>query len=269
MNLAALDTSATTGTSVLHRCSPAAKLACVAGVITAVVISRDAALLAGLTVAMLAAAVACGLPWRRVVSLAAYPALFALLFAFAATPTPAAAALVVAKAVTAAMAGVVLMHTTPYPQVFAPIQRVVPATIGDALLMTYRSLFLLLERFSHTLTAARLRAGLVGPRPIRSAATVTRSLGSVLLYSIDLSQRTHDVMALRGYDGRLAVTIQHSASRPGDVAVLGLGTLAPAAAVAGVLLPTGSNAARLAPLGLACLLLAGAIVSATLRKARR
>ena len=30
-------------------------------------------------------------------------------------------------------------------------------------------------------------------------------MGSVLLYSIDLSQRTYDVMHLRGYEGRLAV----------------------------------------------------------------
>lgn len=269
MNLTSLDTSATTGASVLHRCAPVAKLVCVAGVITAVVISRDAVLLASLSVAMFAAAVACALPWRRVASLAAYPALFALLFAIAAMPGPAAAALVVAKAVTAAMAGVVLMHTTPYPQVFAPIQRVVPATIGDALLMTYRSLFLLLERFSHTLTAARLRAGLVGPQPIRSAATVTRSLGSVLLYSIDLSQRTHDIMVLRGYDGRLAVTTQRSTSRFGDVAVVGFGLLAPITAVAGRLLPLGGPVVRLAPLAMACVLLIAAAASVTLRKATR
>jgi len=43
---------------------------------------------------------------------------------------------------------------------------------------------------------------------------------------MDLSQRTHDVMHLRGYDGRLAVTPQPSTSRSRDAGVV---------AVAGVL----------------------------------
>jgi energy-coupling factor transporter transmembrane protein EcfT len=84
--------------------------------------------------------------------------------------------------------------------------------IGDSLLMTYRSLFLLLEKFGHVFTAARLRAGITGKNPFRSARAMTRSLGAVLLYSIDLSQRTYDVMHLRGYDGRLVVTVQPSTS---------------------------------------------------------
>jgi hypothetical protein len=78
----------------------------------------------------------------------------------------------------------------------------------------------LLEKFGNTLTAVRLRAGIVGVSPVRSAATITRSLGGVLLYSIDLSQRTHDVMYLRGYDGRLAVTPQPSSSKALDAGVV-------------------------------------------------
>jgi hypothetical protein len=70
-----------------------------------------------------------------------------------------------------------------------------------------------MERFSHALTAAKLRAGVIGKDPIRSAQTITRSLGGVLLYSLDLSQRTYDVMRLRGYDSRLVVTPARSATR--------------------------------------------------------
>ncbi len=33
------------------------------------------------------------------------------------------------------------------------------------------------------------------------------SLGNVLLYSVDLAQREYDVMRLRGYSGRLEITI--------------------------------------------------------------
>jgi energy-coupling factor transporter transmembrane protein EcfT len=161
---------------------------------------------------------------------------------------------------------VLLMFTTPYPQVFAPIQRVVPTVIGDALLMTYRSLFLLLEKFSHTLTAVKLRAGLVGANPVRSAATITRSLGGVLLYSIDLSQRTHDVMHLRGYDGRLVVTPQPSVSAGLDRSVALAGVLAAVVAVAWRLWwPVLNPYAWIPPLA-AVVLLAGALIVRAFRK---
>jgi len=220
VDIARVDSSATLGTSPLHRTVPGAKLLAFALVLGAVVVSSNVLVVASVGVGLVAVVVGQRLPWRPMLTLAAYPALFAAIYAFAAATGWLTAALIVAKAVSAALAAVLLMFTTPYPQVFAPLQAVLPAVIGDTLLMTYRSLFLLLGKFADTLTAVRLRAGLIGVNPIRSAATVTRSLGGVLLYSIDLSQRTHDVMHLRGYDGRLAVTPQPSVSRALDATVV-------------------------------------------------
>lgn len=230
MNLSLVDSSATKGSSPLHKTVPAAKLIAVAGLLVGVVVSTNVFVVATLALVLAGIAVAMRLEWRAIFALAAYPAVFAALFAFAAAPQLLAASLIVAKAVTAALSVILLLFTTPYPQVFAPLQRYVPAVVGDALLMTYRSLFLLLDKFSHTVTAARLRAGVVGNSPIRSATAMTRALGGVLLYSVDLSQRTHDVMHLRGYDGRLAVTPAPSQSRLLDagVALFGL-TIATAA----------------------------------------
>ncbi len=189
-------------------------------VLAGVIVSANLLVVAAIALTLVAVIVALRLPWRPMLLLALYPGIFGAIYAFAAATDPLSAMLIILKAVTAALVAVLLMFTTPYPQVFAPVQRVLPAVIGDALLMTYRSLFLLLEKFGHTLTAVRLRAGFVGVNPIRSAATITRSLGGVLLYSIDLSQRTHDVMYLRGYDGRLAVTPQPSESAALDAGVV-------------------------------------------------
>jgi len=220
VDITRIDYSATHGKSALHRAVPSAKLAAFALVLTAVVASTNVLVVTALALTLIGVAAALSLPLRPVLALSAYPGIFAALFAFAASADLLSASLIVAKAVTAALAAVLLMFTTPYPQVFAPIQKVVPPVIGDAILMTYRSLFLLLEKFGSTLTAARLRAGLTGRRPVRSAATIARTLGAVLLYSMDLSQRTHDVMLLRGYDGRLAVTAQPSTSRSLDLVVV-------------------------------------------------
>lgn len=232
MNLSVVDASATKGSSPLHRAVPVAKLIAVAGVLVSVVVSTNVLVVMTLTLVLAGAAIAMRLKWRAIFALAAYPAIFAALFAFAAAPQLLAAALIVAKAVTAALSVILLLFTTPYPQVFAPLQRYVPAVLGDALLMTYRSLFLLLDKFSHTVTAARLRAGVVGNSPVRSATAMTRALGGVLLYSVDLSQRTHDVMHLRGYDGRLVVTPTPSQSRLLDAGVALFGLTVATAAVA-------------------------------------
>jgi energy-coupling factor transporter transmembrane protein EcfT len=220
MDLRSVDVSATRATSALHRIAPVAKLVAFGLVLSSVVVSTNLLVVAAVALVLLGTALGSRLPMRPVLTLAAYPGLFAALFALAAAADPLAGALVVAKAVTAALAAVVLMFTTPYPQVFAPLQRVLPPVIGDALLMTYRSLFLLLDRAGHALTAARLRAGIVGASPVRSAKAVTRSLGGVLLYSIDLSQRTYDVMHLRGYGGRLVVSAQRTSSPAADAVLV-------------------------------------------------
>ncbi len=211
MDLHRIDSSATRGQTLLHRCSAVTKLVAFALVLASVIVSVNLLLVLGIAAVLLATIVGLRLPMRPMLSLAAYPFVFAAFFALAAAPSFWAGALIVAKAVTAALASVLLLFTTPYPQIFAPLQRVLPPLIGDALLMTYRSLFLLLERFDHLLTAARLRAGLVTRDPVRSARAITSSLGGVLLYSVDLSQRTYDVMHLRGYDKRLRVSLTSSA----------------------------------------------------------
>jgi energy-coupling factor transporter transmembrane protein EcfT len=232
VDIARVDSSATRGASALHHAVPSAKLIAFGLILAGVIVSANVLVILGIALCLVAVIVALRLPWRPMLLLALYPGIFGTIYAFAAATDTLSAALIILRAITAALVAVLLMFTTPYPQVFAPIQRVLPAVIGDALLMTYRSLFLLLEKFGHTLTAVRLRAGIVGVNPIRSAATITRSLGGVLLYSIDLSQRTHDVMYLRGYDGRLAVTPQPSSSSVLDASVVGCGALLCAAAVA-------------------------------------
>lgn len=231
MNITRIDSSATLGTSPLHRASAAAKLIAFALIVLSVVTTTNLLVVIGAMLALLGVAVSMRLPMRLLMGLAAYPGLFAALFALAAGSPPLVAALVVAKAVAAALAAVTLMLTTPYPQVFAPVQRVLPGPLGDILLMTYRSLFLLLEKFGHMLTAARLRAGLSGRDPVRSARLVVQALGGVLLYSLDLSQRTYDVMQLRGYEGRLVVGKRARQTPLIDAAAVAFGSAVAATAI--------------------------------------
>ncbi len=220
MDIRAIDTSATSGRSRLHGARAVTKLVAFALVLAGVVIQQN--LFIVLACGMLLAALAVGsrLPLRSVFGLAAYPALFAVIFAFAAAPDPLTGALFVARAMSAALGAIVMVFVTPYPQLFAPLQRVLPEIVGDAMLMTYRSLFLLADKFEHLRLAVRLRSGLSRGEPVRAARATASALGSLVLYALDLSQREYDVLRLRGYEGRLRVSRPPAASRGFEAVLL-------------------------------------------------
>lgn len=213
MDVGAIDRSATRGGGPLREASPISKLTMLGILLAAVLVSWNVLVLATVFICLTAALVWGRVNLRLALSLALYPSLFALMFAFASAPDVTVGAAIVAKAVTAALSAVTVVLSTPYPQIFAPLQRVTPGIVGDALLMTYRSMFILLEKFGDLLRAARLRAGLRGRHPLRAARLTAAALGGLLLYAIDLSQRDYDIMRVRGYAGRLRVTPQRHTDR--------------------------------------------------------
>ncbi len=220
MDVTVVDRAATSGDSPLHHASPGSKLVGTALVVAAVVVTGDPLLLAGVAFGMTGAAAALRLPVRSMAPFALYPVLFALIFAFASATGPVTAATIVLKAVTAALAVIILIFTTPYPQVFAPVQRILPVVVGDALLLTYRSLFILADKYADLTRAIRLRSGISARQPLRSARAATRALGGLLLYSLDLARRDYDILRLRGYEGGLRVTPLRGGSRVTAVAII-------------------------------------------------
>jgi energy-coupling factor transporter transmembrane protein EcfT len=220
MDVRAIDLSATSGRSGLHGAAATTKLAAFGLVLAAIVVQQNVLLVAALGLVLASLAIGSRLPLRAVFGLAAYPALFAVVFAFAAAPDVLTGTLFVLRAMTAALAAIVLVFVTPYPQLFAPLQRVLPEIVGDALLMTYRSLFLLADKFEHLRLAIRLRSGLSHGQPIRAARASVSALGSLVLYALDLSQREYDVLRLRGYEGGLRVTRARAARPAFDAGLL-------------------------------------------------
>lgn len=221
-----IDRSATADLGWLHRVSAVGKLSAFALVLGAIIISWNAIIILAFAMTLAAVAVASRINLKLTFTLASYPALFAAVFAFASAPDVLTGTVIVLKAVCAGLAAVIVVMTTPYPQVFAPVQRIVPGVVGDALLMTYRTTFLLLGKFSSLLRAVRLRAGVRGTHPVRTARATTQALGGLLLYSFDLAQRDYDILRLRGYTGRLRVYMPRSADRRVDAALIVAATIA-------------------------------------------
>lgn len=264
MDVRLVDTVSTSGSSPMHRASPRTKAVAAALVVASAAVTTNLFVCAAVALIVVTAAVLSHIPLRPYLSLAGYPALFAALFAWASAPDALSGALIVAKAVTAALAVVLVLFTTPYPQVFASVQRVLPGLVGDALFMTYRAIFVLGEKLDDLVVAARLRSG-AGRHPLRSARATVRALGNLVLYAFDLAQREYDVLALRGYSGRLVVPVRRSEAPAVDAVALATAAAALATAVTWRLAWQSLLPYSWIPLATAVALLAAALITRSVR----
>ena len=229
--LAQIDFLAATLRSPWHSASALSKLLLAGALILLAVLAPSRALLGVLFLVAAALALTARLPLRLVALSAGYPLLFVVLFVFAhwdgTWGTPLRIAL---RPLTCSLTAVWLMGTTPYPDVFAPLSRVLPRGIADALFLIYRALFELLDRLERLWRALRLRGGMQGPLR-RRFATAGEALGTLVLYGFERSQRVYAALQLRG-NGRVCGCRHYAEGGAADFLVALAGALVLAASVA-------------------------------------
>jgi cobalt/nickel transport system permease protein len=205
VDVATVDYWATAGRSRLHRASAPAKILAAIACLAAVVVLQNLFVVLALFFVVLAVVRRAGLPLGKFTLAALYPALFAVVFALAQFNGDfIVPATTIAKAVTAASIVVLLIATTPYPRLFAALRPVLPAVIVEALYVTYRSIFILLDILGDALTSTRLRGGFVGAGLRVRMKNLAAALALGTVYSFDVSERTYTAMRLRGYSGRIS-----------------------------------------------------------------
>jgi cobalt/nickel transport system permease protein len=201
--LAQIDYLASAGRSPWHRASALAKMLLAAALVLLAVFAPSLWLLAGLYVVAWTLALTSRLPWRLILAASGYPVVFSLLFVLArwdgTVRTP---ALLLLRPLVASLTAVWLVGTTPYPNLFTPLSRVLPRSVGDGLFLTYRALFGLMERTGGLWRALRLRGGTSGP-PRRRLALAGEGFATMVLYGFERSQRLYAAMLLRGHSGRI------------------------------------------------------------------
>ncbi|HEY9855495.1 MAG TPA: energy-coupling factor transporter transmembrane component T [Stenomitos sp.] len=209
----------------LHRAAPQAKLAGVALALAALSLSTRPEVVGALAVAWFLVVIGTRVPATAALLLIGYAMGFASLYAFltweGSWPD---AALLVMKAGGAAASVLSLIVTTPYPEVFRALRRWLPPLLVDALLLTYRSIFILLHRWEHLWDALRLRHGFSRRHPVHSARAMAPGLGVLLVGALDRSETLYDAMLLRGYRGRITAPKRY-AFRKEDLVPLTLGLL--------------------------------------------
>jgi energy-coupling factor transporter transmembrane protein EcfT len=225
IDVARIDYWAASGSGAFHRASVSGKLIFVALVVSAAVLSRHVLALAAGYVFLLVVAAAARLPFRRIAVLSFYAAIFAALYAFSLRGVPLSVyGLVVFKAVTPALAVLMLIVSTPYPRLFSLAGAVLPELLSAGLFMTYRTFFILLDMMNNFIVSLRLRAGLARGSIIKTVANIPRGIAMLLVVAVERSSRLYAVMTVRGYNGSMAEKERGTLS-PHDWLPVGTGLL--------------------------------------------
>ena len=201
--LARIDYAASAGGTPWHRASGLSKLLLAAGLVGLAVFAPSLSLLVVLHACAWTLALTSRVPARVVMVASGYPLLFSVLFAAASWDGTWGAPLrLLLRPLTASLTAVWLVGTTPYPDVFAPLSRILPRAVGDGLFLTYRALFELIARTERLWRALRLRGGGAAPAG-RRLTLAGESLATLVLYGFERSQRLYATMLLRGHSGRI------------------------------------------------------------------
>jgi len=101
-----------------------------------------------------------------------------------------------------ALAGMLLVSTTPFSSLLTGLRRLgLPALLADLLALTYRYIFVLVGEAMRLKRAAVARG--YRPRWLPQAVIVGRLAGSLYVRSYERAERIYGAMRLRGYDGRM------------------------------------------------------------------
>jgi cobalt/nickel transport system permease protein len=207
IGVAKIDYWAASGSGPFHRASILAKVAFLLFVLAAALSAKNFFPLAlGYGILVLVAAAA-RLPWLRIVGLSLYAAVFTVLYIVSLRGSAMAHGVLIAKAVTPALAVLMIIVSTPYPRIFSLLSAVLPEVLAAGLFMTYRTLFILLDMMDNFVAAIRLRGGFSPGSLYKNGANISKGIGMLLVRAVERSSRLYAVMVVRGYSGSMAETV--------------------------------------------------------------
>lgn len=210
MDIAFVDFVATHGDSFLHRSSIIAKLFLLLSLIISAMLANRLLQFVPLIILLFIGYLSAGIPLRKVCHYALYPAFFSLIFAFFKfTSSFALGLIVISKAITVALALLLFILTTPYPELFGILSRFLPSILVDGMFFTYRILFILLRQVKNLLTNVRLKGGYHPWRLFFNLRNLAGAIGVIFIHAFDLSERMHQVLMVRGYGGQIKLDYQH------------------------------------------------------------
>jgi cobalt/nickel transport system permease protein len=226
MDVAIIDYYANHGKSFLHKAKAFWKIIFAALIIASIIITNEFYLLLGIYITLATIAVWTKLPVIKILTIAAYPAIFALIFALASwNGSWLRAGVIMLKALSAALTMVILIVTTPYPDIFNAIRPIVPRIIAEGLFFTYRSVFILLELTDDLIKGLRVRGGITRRKYINNVRNFSSGIGLLVVRGVDYSEKFYGVMSVRGYGGKISSENTKAGISRNDIIALIIGIL--------------------------------------------
>ncbi|MGE4282412.1 MAG: CbiQ family ECF transporter T component [Clostridia bacterium] len=223
MDIAYIDQLANNGGSCLHKASAVSKMILTISIIIFIVMSDSFIKLTAIFILIVILNIINKLPIEKVFHFALYPAFFSLIFAATRfTYSIEAGMVVILKAVDAAMAMILLLTTTPYPEVFAFFRLLLPGVVVDGMFFTYRIFFILLEKIENSLTIIKLRGGLRTYNILFNLRSLAGVIGILFINAFDMSERMYIIYSLRGYQGRIPTESKWFAFKKLDFIPIGI-----------------------------------------------
>lgn len=204
MHIAEIDQISVNTVSAIHRKNARSKCIFALLNVMALMTTTEVYKLVAINVIVLMVIYISNVSIKRVLHLAMYPAFFSLLFAaIGYSNGPSYSLAIILKAMGSAITMLFLITTTPYVDIFSLFSKFMPSLLVDVFFVTYRSFFILMEKLEHTLLSVKLRGGYRSWRIGLNIKTLASVFGTVLMQSIEMSERMYKIYMLRGYNGKM------------------------------------------------------------------
>lgn len=203
MKISDLDYYSIHGNTFFHKIPAAYKLLGVLSVILCAVFIMNLQFFILLYCAILSLIIFSKLPKLQPVLLSAYSLIFVLIFILSfRNISPEMAFTVIFKVLSITAAFSVIILTTPYTKIFEILSKFLPSFLTDALYLTYRSIFLLLDIFENLKLASYIRGGIKIQKPAKWLKYIGNSIGFLVIKSFESSEKFYDTLRIRGYSGK-------------------------------------------------------------------
>ncbi|MDK2800181.1 MAG: cobalt/nickel transport system permease protein [Clostridiales bacterium] len=204
MDIAYIDQLANNGKGYLHKASVISKILLTVSLMVSVVVSNRLIQLLFIFLLLILLNIFNRLPLAKILHFAAYPAFFSLVFAMTRFMYSVEAGfIVILKAVDAAITMILLITTTPYPEIFSFLRLFLPKVVVDGMFFTYRIFFILLEKLQKTLVIIKLRGGFKPSNLLFNVKNLAGVIGVLFIHAFDMSERMYNIYSLRGYEGKI------------------------------------------------------------------
>jgi cobalt/nickel transport system permease protein len=203
MKIADLDYYSLYGKTVFHRIPASYKLLVAFTVICSVVLIKNLTFFLILYLTLFSMIVFSKLPKMKPILLSFYSLIFVLIFIFSFHNISIENGLtIIFKVLCVSTTFAIIILTTPIIKIFEILSKFLPSFLTDALYLTYRSVFLLIDIFENLKLASYIRGSVKIRNPIKWLKYVGNSIGFLVIKSIESSEKFYDTLRIRGYSGK-------------------------------------------------------------------